>query len=109
MVIYMKSKIKNLERKWVGKTITIAELDEEVCEDRSAWDKSACPYIQYLELGAASVVANNVADKEETGIEVICADFDVLDDYDKNIDVEDEDAVRKLGNTRIKITGFYFG
>jgi hypothetical protein len=109
MVIKMKSKIRNLERKWVGKTITIAELDKEICEDRSAWDKSACPYIQYLELGAASVATYDEADRKETGIEVICAAFDVLDDYDENIDVEDEDAVCKLGETRIKITGFYFG
>lgn len=105
----MKSKIKNLERKWVGKVMTIAELDEEVCEDRSAWDKFACPYIQYLELGAARVATYDAADSEETGIEVICAAFDVLDEYDKNIDAEDEDAVRILGNTRIKITGFYYG
>lgn len=105
----MKSKIKNLERKWIGKTMTIAELDEEMCEDRSAWDKFACPYIIYLELGAASVATYDAADSEETGIEVICAAFDVLDDYDKDIDAEDTDAVRKLGNTRIKINGFYFG
>lgn len=109
MVIYMKSKIKNLERKWIGKTITIAELEEEICEDRSAWDEFACPYIACLELGAASVAAYDEVDKEEKGIEVICAAFDVLDDYDIDIDAEDEDAVEELGETRIKITGFYFG
>jgi len=105
----MKSKIKNLERKWVGKVLTIAELDEEICEDRSAWDAFACPYITYLELGAASVATYDEADKEEKGIEVICADFDVLDDYDIDIDAEDANAVKELGETRIKITGFYYG
>ena len=89
--------------------MTIAELDEEVCEDRSAWDKFACPYIQYLELRAASVATYYKADRDKTDVEVICAEFDVLDEYDKNIDVEDADAVRKLGNTKIKITGFYYG
>lgn len=105
----MKSKIENLERKWVGKVMTIAELDEVVCEDRSAWDKFACPYITYLEQGAASVAVYDEADREDTGIEVICAAFDVLDDYDKDIDAEDEDVVIKLGNTRIKINELYFG
>lgn len=105
----MKSKIKSLERQWKGKTITIADLDEELCEDRSAWDKFACPYITYLELGAASVAVYDEPDRQETGIEVICAEFDVLDAYDKDIDVEDEDAVRALGNTKVKISGFYYG
>lgn len=105
----MKSKIKSLERKWVGKTMTIAELDEDMCEDGSAWDTFACPYIPYLEIGAASVAVYDEADKEETSIEVICVDFDVLDKYDKNINVDDEDEIKKLGSTRIKINGFYYG
>lgn len=108
-MIYMKSKIKELERKWVGKVITIAELDEDMSETGSAWDKFACPYIAYLELGAASVATYDKGDREETGVEVICAEFDVLDEYDKDFDAENEDDVRKLGNTMIKITGFYYG
>ncbi|MHB8131168.1 MAG: hypothetical protein ACYDEX_19480 [Mobilitalea sp.] len=102
-------KIEILEKEWMGRIITIVELDEDVCEDRSAWDVFACPYITYLELGAASVAVYDEADRDETGIDVICAEFDVLDEYDKNIDVENKDDVTKLGYTRIKITGFNFG
>lgn len=108
-MVFALKKIEKLEKKWIGKVITLAELDEDMSEDKIAWDAFVCPYIRYLELGAASVAVYDEADREETGIEVICAKFDVLDMSDKNIDVEDKDDVAKLGNTQIKITDFYYG
>lgn len=67
-MVFATKIIERLKKEWMGKIINLTELDEDMCEDKSAWDAFVCPYIQYLKLGTASVANYDGADREGSGI-----------------------------------------